>query len=204
MDSVQAVSEMLPDGLVVVDEHQMIRFVNKRAEEILQLARDSLMGHPVREGLLLTDSDGNDWWELTDPWHGLATRKGHREKLLWTENGVEVLITARYIEEYDTPFAGAIITSPWLATAMAIPRWKVLAAGVLNKVLPAMPMDAGVEAEYLSHDPTVVARYKDDPLVHGKITPRLFAEASMAMGLVMLRSERVRIPILFLLFPEPS
>ena len=109
------------------------------------------------------------------------------------------LITARYIEEYDPPFAGAIITSPWLATAMEIPRWKVLAAGVFNKILPAMPMDAGVDADYLSHDPTVVARYKDDPLVHGKITPRLFAEASMAMGLVMQRSERVRIPILFLL-----
>ena len=109
------------------------------------------------------------------------------------------LIAARYIEEYDSSFAGAIITSPWLATAMEVPRWKVLAAGVLNKVLPALPMDAGVDAEYLSHDPTVIARYKDDPLVHGKITPRLFAEASMAMGLVMQRSERVRIPILFLL-----
>ena len=109
------------------------------------------------------------------------------------------LITARYIEEYDASFAGAIITSPWLATGMAIPRWKVLAAGVLNKLMPALPMAAGIDAEYLSHDPTVIARYKDDPLVHGKITPRLFSEASMAMGLVMQRSERVRIPILFLL-----
>ena len=97
MDSVQAVSEMLPDGLVVVDEHQVIRFANRRAEEILQLPRECLVGHPIREGMPLTDSDGNNWWDLTDPWVGLATRKGHREKLLWTENGVEVLVTARYI-----------------------------------------------------------------------------------------------------------
>ena len=109
------------------------------------------------------------------------------------------LITARYIEEYEAGFHGAIITSPWLATAMPVPRWKVLAAGFLNKILPALPIDAGVVAEYLSHDPIVVSRYRDDPLVHGKITPRLYAEASMAMGLVMHRSERIRIPVLMLL-----
>lgn len=109
------------------------------------------------------------------------------------------LIAARYIEEYEPRFRGAIITSPWLATGMGIPQWKIVAAGALNKVMPALPLDAGINEEFLSHDPVVVARYRDDPLVHGKITPRLFAEASMAMGLVMQRSERIRIPILFLL-----
>ncbi|MGQ0816254.1 MAG: alpha/beta fold hydrolase, partial [Gemmatimonadota bacterium] len=109
------------------------------------------------------------------------------------------LIAARYIEEYDGRFTGAIITSPWLATAMPIPRWKVLAASFLNKVLPALPIDAGIDERYLSHDVGVVTRYRDDPLVHGKITPRLFAEASMAMGIVMHRSDRIRIPMLLLL-----
>lgn len=109
------------------------------------------------------------------------------------------LIAARYIEEYPARFAGAIITSPWLATALPIPRVKVLLASFLNKVLPALPINAGIEAGYLSHDPLVVERYKDDPLVHGKITPRLFAEASMAMGLVMQRSDCIDIPLLLLL-----
>lgn len=109
------------------------------------------------------------------------------------------LIASRYIEEYETSFRGAIITSPWLATAMAVPRWKTMAASMLNKILPALPIDAAVDEQYLSHDPIVVTRYKDDPLVHGKITPRLYAEASMAMGLVMSRSERIRIPVLMLL-----
>jgi alpha-beta hydrolase superfamily lysophospholipase len=109
------------------------------------------------------------------------------------------LIVARYIEEYESPFRGAIITSPWLATGMGIPQWKIVAASALNKLLPALPLDAGINEEFLSHDPVVVARYRDDPLVHGKITPRLFAEASMAMGLVMQRSERIRLPILFIL-----
>lgn len=109
------------------------------------------------------------------------------------------LITARYIEEYEARFQGAILTSPWLATAVPVARWKVLMAGVLNRVLPALPIDAGIDASCLSHDPVVVTRYRDDPLVHGKITPRLFAEASIAMGLVMQRSDRIRIPLLLIL-----
>jgi alpha-beta hydrolase superfamily lysophospholipase len=109
------------------------------------------------------------------------------------------LIAARYIEEYDSSFAGAIITAPWLATAMPIPRWKVVAASMLNKLLPALPIDAGIDEKLLSHDQSVVASYRDDPLVHGRITPRLFAEAGMAMGLVMQRSERIRMPLLLML-----
>jgi alpha-beta hydrolase superfamily lysophospholipase len=109
------------------------------------------------------------------------------------------LITARYIEEFAHHLHGAIIISPWLATAMAVPRFKVLAASFLNRVLPALPINAGIDERYLSHDPGVVQRYRDDPLVHGKITPRMFTEASAAMGLVMQRSDRIRIPLLLLL-----
>ena len=109
------------------------------------------------------------------------------------------LITARYIEEYESRFHGAIITSPWLATALPVPRWKMLAANILNRLLPSLPINAGIDETLLSHDPIAVARYRDDPLVHGKITPRMFAEVSQAMGLVMQRSERIRIPLLLLL-----
>src|SRR5687768_1876006 len=81
------------------------------------------------------------------------------------------LITLRYIEEFDAPLRSAILTSPWLATGPSIPRWKILGAGVLNKFLPSLPIDAGIDADYLSHEPEIVTQYREDPLVHGKITP---------------------------------
>jgi acylglycerol lipase len=109
------------------------------------------------------------------------------------------LITARYVEEYEPDIAGAVIISPWLATAMPVPRWKVLAASFLNRVLPALPINAGIDEQWLSHDQQVIRRYRDDVLVHGRITPRLFTEASAAMGLVLQRSDRIRIPLLLLL-----
>ncbi len=112
------------------------------------------------------------------------------------------LIVLRYLEEYDAPFRGGIIVSPWLATAVEVPRWKATAARLLERVLPAFPFSIGIRGEQLSHDAAVVAAYRDDPLVHGRITPRLFAETSIAMGQALQRRERIAVPILFLLGGE--
>jgi alpha-beta hydrolase superfamily lysophospholipase len=62
------------------------------------------------------------------------------------------LIALRYLEEYEGRFRGAIIASPWLATAMPVPRWKVAAASLLNRLLPALPLRHGIEPDHLSHD----------------------------------------------------
>ena len=109
------------------------------------------------------------------------------------------LVVLRYLEEYDTPLAGAILSAPWLGTQVHIPRWQITAASALTRILPAVPFPNRVDADHLSHDPAVVQAYRDDPLVHGRITPRLFTEVSSAMGLVQQRSERINVPLLFLL-----
>ncbi len=109
------------------------------------------------------------------------------------------LIALRYLQEYETPLRGAIMVSPWLATALPVPRWKVMLGNAIGRVFPAVPFRAGIKAAALSRDPTVVSAYRQDPLVHDTITPRLFAEVSKAMGLVTQRSDRLTTPLLFLL-----
>ena len=109
------------------------------------------------------------------------------------------LIVLRYLEEYDAPLAGAVLCAPWLGTAVEIPRWQVTAARALTHVLPAVPFRNRIDPERLSRDPDVVDAYREDPLVHDRITPRLFTEASEAMGVVLQRSERITVPLLFLL-----
>jgi len=109
------------------------------------------------------------------------------------------LIALRYLEEYESPYAGAIIASPWLATALPLPRWKTSTAPLLARLLPSLPMAAGIAPADLSHDEDVVRAYAADPLVHDTVTPRLFAEASAAMGLVFQRAERLSTPLLFLI-----
>ena len=109
------------------------------------------------------------------------------------------LLVLRYLEEYDAPVAGGIVISPWLATAVPIPRWKITLANALARVLPAVPFRARIDAELLSNDADVVRAYRDDPLVHDIITPRLFVGVAAAMGLVLQRSDRLGVPLLFVL-----
>ena len=108
------------------------------------------------------------------------------------------LIALRYQEEYSSRFRGAIILSPWLATAMTVPRWKANAAQALAKLLPALPLHTRLDARHISRDTDVVEAYVSDPLVHDRVTPRFFSEVSMAMGLALQRSDRIREPLLFL------
>lgn len=109
------------------------------------------------------------------------------------------LVTIRYLEEYETPFAGAIIASPWLGTAYEIPRWKVLLAHFANRIAPALPFPEQIDPDLLSHDPDRVADYRDDPMIHHTITPRMFSETSRAIDLAARRGERIDVPTLFLI-----
>lgn len=109
------------------------------------------------------------------------------------------LISLRYLEEYEASFDGAIMTSPWLGTAVAIPRWQVLAAAVLNRILPAFPFPFRLDPDDLTQDPERSADYREDPQIHSTITPRLFTEISSAIETALRRGDRIGVPVLFLL-----
>ncbi len=96
-DVVDAISDTVPDGLLAIDGDRVLVFANRRSEEILRLPLRGLIGRPIHVALPLWDSEGRLWWDVANPWGQLHTVKGHREKVLWTSAGVEVLATARYL-----------------------------------------------------------------------------------------------------------
>lgn len=112
------------------------------------------------------------------------------------------LISIRFLQEFAPPLHGAVITSPWLATVHPIPAWKSALSRPLSRWLPWLPFRAGIAAEDLSHDPASVGAYRDDPLVHDTITPRLFVEALDAMDRAVATPDRVRVPVLLLIAGE--
>ena len=89
--------EFIPDGLIAaIGPERTVRFMNSRAEQITGLAADDVLGRDVVDALPLQDLGGDSWWELADPWQGLRTLTGHRERLLVMPSGRELLVTARY------------------------------------------------------------------------------------------------------------
>ena len=59
-------------------------------------------------------------------------------------------------------------------------------------------MPNGLQTRYLSHDPAVEAAYKQDPLVHGKISARLLRGMLDAIEFAQARAPMLDIPTLML------
>jgi signal transduction histidine kinase len=87
----------LPDGLVVADEHGRVICFNATAARITALPADRALGQRLEEALPLEDLEGRRWWQLTDPYGGLAIRVGQPERNLLLPGGREVLVRARYV-----------------------------------------------------------------------------------------------------------
>ncbi|MEW1831867.1 ATP-binding protein [Streptomyces sp. NPDC088196] len=87
----------LPDGLVIADEHGHVVCFNVAAERITSLAASDALGQRLEKALPLEDLEGRRWWQLTDPYGGLAIRVRQPERNLLLPGGHEVLVTARYV-----------------------------------------------------------------------------------------------------------
>ena len=79
-------------------------------------------------------------------------------------------LVLNYALRRQPALAGVIASSPLLTPAVPPPAWKLTLARVLSRVWPGCPLPSGVDPDGLSHDPDVVRRYREDPLVHGRVS----------------------------------
>jgi alpha-beta hydrolase superfamily lysophospholipase len=75
---------------------------------------------------------------------------------------------------------GVIASSPHLSDPPVSPIL-ITMSRALSNVWPTFSMDAGIDNSGLSRDPDIVKTFLDDPLCHGKGTPRLATELSKAV-----------------------
>ena len=84
-------------------------------------------------------------------------------------------IVANYILQHQSKeIAGVILSAPFFELAFEPPAWKVRMAGILNSLWPSLTLSDELDPMELSHDPLVGKAYLEDPLVHGKISVRLY------------------------------
>ncbi|MFF8270153.1 sensor histidine kinase [Streptomyces sp. NPDC016562] len=101
----------LPDGLVVADDTGRVICFNAAAARITALAPDQALGARIDAALPLEDLEGRRWWALTDPYGGLATRRGQPERNLLLPGGREVLVSASYVRTHPTgPLRRLVVT----------------------------------------------------------------------------------------------
>lgn len=79
-----------------------------------------------------------------------------------------------YALRYPQGLQGLIVTSPWLRLAFEPTPVQLTLAKVMNTLAPSFSQASGLEQAAISRDPETVEAYAADPLVHEKITARLF------------------------------
>ena len=91
-----------------------------------------------------------------------------------------------------------VLSSPALRLATAPAGWKSALGSVVDHVAPRLALDNGVDAATVSRIPEVVTAYRTDPLVHRKISGRLFAEWQRAAQDNLAHADEISIPFLIL------
>lgn len=80
-------------------------------------------------------------------------------------------IVINYVLKRKPNLNGVIITSPLLRLAFDPPEWKLSIGKLLQKLWPSITMGNELDTEAISRDKNEVEMYKNDPLVHSKISP---------------------------------
>lgn len=107
-------------------------------------------------------------------------------------------IVLDYILHRKPKIKGAIVSSPWLRLSFEPAKAKVIMASVLNLFIPGLTQPSGLITDHISHDKTVVEKYKNDPLVHGKISVSLFHGAMNAATYSLAHASELKIRTLML------
>jgi len=107
-------------------------------------------------------------------------------------------IVLDYILRRNPKVKGAIVTGPYLRLAFEPSRIRLILASVMKNLLPGLTQPTGLNASHLSHNETVVEKYKSDPLVHGKISVSLFDGAMNAAKYSLKHASELKVPTLLL------
>lgn len=80
-------------------------------------------------------------------------------------------LVLNYVLRRDEKLAGIVATSPYLRLAFQPPKWKMAMGKLMLKMNPSITLPSGLDPKGISRIPEEVQKYKNDPLVHDKVSP---------------------------------
>jgi alpha-beta hydrolase superfamily lysophospholipase len=91
-----------------------------------------------------------------------------------------------------------VLSSPALKLKASVSAWKSSLAALISNVAPRLAMSNEVDPRTVSRISEVVEAYRTDPLVHNKISSRLYVEWLRAAAENLEHAGEIRIPFLIL------
>jgi len=108
------------------------------------------------------------------------------------------LIVARYLLDHPEAVRGVVLASPYFRLKLHVPFAKILAARLVGRILPSLPMKNELKPELLTRDVRIQNLTRADPLYQQIATPRWFNESNAAQETVLRRATEFVTPFLLL------
>jgi len=94
--------------------------------------------------------------------------------------------------------SGLVAGSPWLSLAFEPGRIQVALARTMSRIWPTFSQSSSLETSALSRDPEIERAYVEDPLVHDKISARMFMDVRQAGKWALLHAHEIALPLLLM------
>jgi len=117
-------------------------------------------------------------------------------KLFLLGHSMGGLIAINYAIRRQETIDGLVVSSPSLGVAVKVPAIKAALGKVMSSLWPGLSLNNELDASKISHDDKVVAAYKNDPLVHDRVSARWFTEFLSAMETVNKEAQEIKVPVL--------
>jgi alpha-beta hydrolase superfamily lysophospholipase len=164
-----------------------------------QVAMVDFRGHGQSDGRRWHVDAFSDYLHDLDAFIAKLSQDGvARDRLFFVGHSQGGLIAALWAIRHARLLSGVVLSSPYFRLALKPPLAKVLAAKLVGRVVPWLPVSAGLQISKLTSDPELQRWTDRDPLYGRATTPRWFEEASRAQLEALRRAPELDVPLLVL------
>ncbi len=164
-----------------------------------QVALLDFRGHGQSDGRRWHVDAFSDYLHDLDAFIAKLSQDGvARDRLFIVGHSQGGLIAVLWAISHGRLLSGLVLSSPYFKLARKPPAAKVLAGKLIGRVVPWLPIAAGLEMSQLMSDPELQRWTDRDPLYGRSTTPRWFEESSRAQLEALRRARELNVPLLVL------
>jgi alpha-beta hydrolase superfamily lysophospholipase len=164
-----------------------------------QVALVDLRGHGQSDGRRWYIDSFTDYLHDVDAFVAKLSQDGIAgETLLAVGHSQGGLLASLWAMRHARLLSGLVLSAPWFRLARPAPAAKVIAARVIGRFIPWLPVSSGLDAAQLTSDPEMQRWTDRDPLYGRKATPRWFSEVGKAQAEALRRAAELATPLLVL------
>lgn len=164
-----------------------------------QVALLDLRGHGQSDGRRWYVDAFTDYLHDLDAFVAMLSQVGIAgERLFAVAHSQGGLVASLWAMRHARLLSGLVLSAPWFRLARPPPAAKLLAARVVGRFVPWLPIASGIGSADLTSDPELQRWTDRDPLYGRKATPRWFTEAGRAQADALRRAGELSTPLLVL------